>query len=137
MIKKTIEYDDYNGAHRKETYYFNLEEAEIAEMQLTTDGGLAEKLQMIIDARDLPTLIRVFKDIVLRSYGVKSDDGKRFKKTQELRDAFEQSKPYSILFMELATDAKAAAEFINGIVPENRRVSDVPAVVQAVSEGID
>lgn len=118
MIKKTITYTDYNGNPRTEDFYFNLSQAEVTEMELTTDGGLAEKLKRIIDARDVPTIIGLFKDLVLRSYGVKSADGRRFQKSQELRDAFEQSEPYSIIFMDLATNADLAVEFVNGIVPK-------------------
>ena len=127
MIKKTVTYTDYNGTSRTEDFYFNLSQAEVAEMQLTTDGGMDEKLKRIIDAKDVPTIISVFKDLVLRSYGVKSNDGRRFQKSQELRDAFEQSEPYSIIFMELATNADMAVEFVNGIIPKMSNIAPLPA----------
>lgn len=117
MLKKTIEYSDFNGTQRKEDFYFNLSKAEVMEMEMGVQGGLAEKIQRIVAAQDAPAIIQVFKELVLKSYGVKSDDGRRFIKSQELRDDFEQTEAYSILFMELATDADAAAKFVNGIVP--------------------
>lgn len=117
MLKKEITYTDFNGTERKETFLFNLTKAEIMEMELGVTGGLAEQIQKIVDAQDTPEILKVFKKLVLDAYGVKSDDGKRFIKTQELRDGFAQTEAYSILFMELATDADAAAKFINGIVP--------------------
>ena len=117
MLKKEIAYTDYNGVERKETFYFNLSKAEITEMELTTVGGFAEMIQKIVDAQDGPSIIKTFKDLVLKSYGEKSPDGKRFIKTQELRDSFEQTEAYSTLFMELATNAAAASEFVNGIIP--------------------
>lgn len=117
MIKRTVTYTDYNGNKRTEDFYFHLNEAELVEMQLTTAGGLAERLQKIIDASDLPTIVTMFKGILLKSYGIPSDDGRRFKKSPEIREAFEQSEPYSILFMKLATDNKYAAEFCKGIIP--------------------
>ena len=117
MLKKTIKYTDYNGVERTEDFYFNLNKAEIMEMQLTTVGGLDAYLKKIISAQDTPTLMRIFKDLVLKSYGVKSDDGRRFIKNEKLREEFEQTEAYSILYMELSTDADAAAAFVNGIIP--------------------
>lgn len=117
MLKKTITYTDYNGVERTENFYFNLTKAEIMEMEMGTVGGFAEMVQRIVDAKDAPTIIKVFKDLVLKAYGEKSADGKRFIKSDELRESFAQTEAYSQLFMELATDSKAASAFVNGIVP--------------------
>ena len=117
MLKKTITYNDYNGNERTEDFYFNLTKAEIMEMELGTTGGLAEMLTRIVAAQDAPAIIKVFKDLVLKAYGEKSPDGKRFIKSEELSTAFSQTEAYSQLFMELATDADEAAKFVNGIVP--------------------
>lgn len=119
MLKKTITYTDYNGNERTEDFYFNLSKAELAEMELSAEGGLAETLKRIIAAQDGKQLVAIFKDLVLRSYGEKSPDGKRFIKSEELRTAFSQTEAYSDLFMELATNDKAAVEFVNGIVPSD------------------
>lgn len=117
MLKKTITYNDYNGIERKEDFYFNLSKAELMEMEMGTVGGFAEMIQNIVDAKDAPSIIKIFKELVLKAYGQKSPDGKRFIKSEELSEAFSQTEAYSILFMELATDDKAAAAFVNGIVP--------------------
>lgn len=117
MIKKTITYEDYNGVERTENFYFNLNKAEVLEMEMGTEGGMTESIQKIVDAKDAPAIIRVFKDLVLKAYGVKSDDGRRFIKSKELSEAFSQTEAYSQIFMELATDADAAAKFVNGIIP--------------------
>lgn len=117
MLKKTITYTDYNCVERKEDFYFNLSKAEVMEMELSTTGGLAEMIKRIVAAQDQPAIIKVFKDLILKAYGEKSPDGKRFIKSPELSDAFAQTEAYSILFMELATNDEAAAKFINGIVP--------------------
>lgn len=117
MLKKTITYTDYNGVDRKEDFYFNLSKAEVMEMELSTTGGLAEMIKRTVAAQDQPTIIKIFKELVLKAYGEKSPDGKRFIKSAELSEAFSQTEAYSILFMELATNDEAAAKFINGIVP--------------------
>lgn len=121
MLKKPIKYTDYNGTEREENFYFNLSKAELMELELGTTGGFAEMVQRIVDAQDQPTLMKIFKDFILKAYGEKSADGKRFMKMDEfgrpLSANFEQTEAYSVLFMELITDADAAAEFINGIVP--------------------
>lgn len=119
MFKKTVTYVDYNGVERKEDFYFNLTKAELMEMEMGTTGGYAEMVQKIIDAKDAPSIIRIFKELVLKAYGVKSDDGKRFIKNKELSDAFSQTEAYSQIFMELATNDVAAAEFVNGVVPSD------------------
>ena len=117
MLKKTIKYTDYNGVAREEDFYFNLSKAEIMEMEMSTSGGLAETIQRIVAAQDAPAIIKIFKDLVLKAYGIKSPDGKRFIKSDDIKTEFAQTEAYSILFMELATDADAAAKFINSIVP--------------------
>ena len=119
MLKKKVTYTDYNGVERTEDFYFNLSKAEIAEMELSTAGGFAEMIQKVIAAQDGPTIIKIFKDLVLKAYGEKSPDGKRFIKSDEIATAFTQTEAYSQIFMELATDAKAASEFVNGIIPKD------------------
>lgn len=117
MIKKTITYSDYNGNERTEDFYFNLTKAEITKMELSTKGGLAEMIQRIVAAQDTPAIIEVFEDLIKRSYGVKTPDGRGFAKRVEDLEAFMATEAYSQLFMELATDADAAGKFVNGVVP--------------------
>jgi hypothetical protein len=127
MLKKTFTYTDYNGVERTEDHYFNLSKAELMEMELSTTGGLAEMINKIVAAQDAPAIVKVFKDLVLKAYGQKSADGRRFIKSKELADEFAQTEAYSQLFMELATDADAAAAFVNGIVPAMDNKSSIPA----------
>lgn len=127
MLKKTFTYIDYNGVERTEDHYFNLSKAELMEMELSTTGGLAEMINKIVAAQDAPAIVKVFKDLVLKAYGQKSADGRRFIKSKELADEFSQTEAYSQLFMELATDADAAAKFVNGIVPPMENQSSIPA----------
>ena len=117
MLKKSIKYTDYNGVERTEDFWFNLSKAEIMEMELSTTGGLAELIQKIVKEQDAPAIVKIFKDLILKTYGEKSPDGKRFIKSEEIALAFSQTEAYSNLFMELATDADAAAKFVNGIIP--------------------
>ena len=119
MIKKTIDYVDYNGVKRSEDFYFNLNEAELTEMELSTKGGMSSMLEDIVAADNTQKIIDVFKKLILSAYGEKSDDGRRFIKSEELAVGFSQTEAYVKLFMELATDTKAAIDFVNGVMPAN------------------
>lgn len=126
MIKKTITYTDYDGNNRTEDFYFNLTKAEVMEMEMSTDGGLEKMINKIIQTTDTKKIIEIFKSIILKSYGEKSPDGRRFIKNDELREAFSQTEAYSQLFMELATDAKAATDFVNGVIPKMEDTKNSP-----------
>ena len=117
MLKKTITYVDYDGNERTEDFYFNLTKAECAEMELSYDGGLSKMMNQIVASQDSKRIIEIFKELILKAYGEKSPDGRRFIKNKDLREAFAQTEAYSELFMELATNADAATVFVNGIVP--------------------
>lgn len=121
MITKNVKYTDYNGVEREEKFLFNLSKAELMEMEMGTTGGLAETIKKIIATQDMPQIIKIFKELVLKAYGEKSADGKRFMKVdadgRSLAIPFSQTEAYSKIFMELATDADAAAKFVQGIIP--------------------
>ena len=124
MYVKEIEYTDFNGVARKEKFYFNLTKAEILDMELGKTGGLTEYIQKIIAAQDTLAVMALFKQLLLKSYGVKSDDGRRFIKNDEVRSEFEQTQAFSDLYMLLALDDDEASKFVNAIVPEDMKVSD-------------
>jgi len=133
MYKKSITYTDFNGVEREEDFYFNLTRTEIAEMQLTNDGGLQEQINKIVKAKDQEKIIKLFQDIILKSYGVKSDDGLHFYKDEKIREDFRHTAAYDELFMELSTNADAASEFVNGIVPvipEDHKTKGAPGVIE-------
>lgn len=117
MHKEVIKYTDYDGNERSETFYFNLSKAEITEMELSVTGGLSESLKSIVEKKDVPNTIAVIKDLILKSYGVKSPDGKRFMKSKELSEEFSQTEAYSELFMKMLGDSEYAAAFMNSIIP--------------------
>lgn len=128
MLKKKIKYTDYNGVEREDEFFFHLNKAELMEMEMTTNGGLAEMIQNIVKANDTPSIIKIFKELILKAYGEKSVDGKQFIKVNDagvpLSIGFSQTEAYSELFMELSQDADAAANFVKGIMPNGVNVSD-------------
>lgn len=124
MLKKTITYKDYNDVERTEDFYFNLSKAEIMEMELSVDGGWTEMVKKVASAKDGPTIMKIFKDVIGKAYGEKSADGKYFEKSEELSRRFFQTEAYSDLFMELVTDAKKAADFMNQIVDSDVQVDE-------------
>ena len=119
MLKKTVTYVDYNGVERTEDFYFNLSKAEVTEMELSVEGGFSKMLEEIVKSNDNARILELFKEMVLKAYGEKSADGRRFVKSKELAEAFSQTEAYSEIFMELAMHEKAAAAFVNGIMPAN------------------
>lgn len=116
MFKKVIKFQDFNGVDREETFHFNLSKAELMEMELSTQAGVEEMIRVLIATKDNAKIMQIFKDLILKSYGIKSEDGTRFIKSQELRDAFEQSNAYSELFMEMISNPEMQAAFINGVI---------------------
>lgn len=124
MLKKNIVYTDYNGNKREEDHYFNLTKSELTTMEMSEVGGLRQKLERMIQTVDAPQIMETFRKLIRKAYGVKSPDGRRFIKSEELSDEFEQTGAYDVLFMELCTDAKAAADFVKGILPADLDVGD-------------
>lgn len=133
MYAKKIKFTDFNGNEREQTFYFNLTEAELTEMNLSKEGGLEAYVTRIVNANDVPQLSELFKTLILKSYGEKSDDGMRFmKKNGALAAEFAETEAYSELYMELATNTDAASEFINGLIP--KKLADKATQIQK-SEG--
>lgn len=128
MLTKTIKYTDYNGVEREEKFLFNLSKAELMEMEMGVSGGMTETMKKIVEIQDTPSLVKIFKDLILKSYGEKSPDGKKFLKIDEngkpLSTQFSQTEAYSELFMELATNTKSAIEFIKGIIPNDIEIPE-------------
>lgn len=118
MFRKMIKYNDYDGNEREEPFYFNLNKAEVVKWEGMTSGGLKQLMEKIIQTKDRAALIKIFEEIIEKSYGEKSPDGKYFRKTPEILENFKSTEAYSVLFMELASDDEAASEFVNGILPE-------------------
>lgn len=119
MLKKTVTYEDYNGNKRTDDFYFNLTKAELTEMNFSVSGGFDAYVSRIINEEDFGKIVEVIKEFVLKAYGIKSDDGKRFIKNDKVREEFSQTEAYSEIFMELATNAEAATAFFNGILPND------------------
>ena len=119
MIKKTVTYTDFDGNERTEDFYFHLTEQELTEWELSVDGGLSGVLTRIVNSRDNKKLVEIFKDLLIKSYGVKTPDGRGFIKNEEVLNNFIYTQAFSDIYMELATNDKAASEFVNGVIPAN------------------
>lgn len=126
MIKKTIKYEDYNGEKKENDYYFHMNPAELTELELSTPGGLEATIKRLMDEKDGKEIVAIFKKLIFDSYGEKTPDG-RFEKSPELSRKFASTGAYPVLFMELATDADAAAAFVNGMIGADQQMSVTPA----------
>ena len=117
MFKHEQKYTDYNGVERTDTLYFNLSKAELMEMELSTQAGVEEMIRMLIATNDNAKIVALFKEMILKSYGIKSEDGRRFIKSKDLRDQFEQSEAYSEFFIAMiANEDNLQTKFINGVI---------------------
>lgn len=140
MYTRKITYTDYNGNERTEEFMFNLNKSELTMMEMSPEGSYRDRLSKMIDKNDSPTIMRTFRDLLHASYGEKSEDGRRFVKSEAISEAFEQTEAYNILFMELCTDPKKAAEFAQAILPPDLRKAAQNAsdkVLYAKSEVVD
>ena len=121
MYKITETYIDYDDNQRTEDFYFNYSEAELTDLQFSVSGGLAGMIDKIIKTNDMPKLVELFRELIQKAYGEKSNDGRRFMKSPELTKEFTETVAYSQIYMRLATDSKAAQEFINKVVPKSMK----------------
>lgn len=126
MLKKTITYTDYNGVERTEDFYFNLTQSELIKMELGTTGGLSEMIKNIVAAQDVPTIVKIFEDILFKAFGEKSADGKKFVKSEQISRDFAATEAYDKLFMELVSNPDSAAAFINALIPKESKNSTLP-----------
>lgn len=136
MFKKLIKYTDYNGTERQENFYFNLNKTELMEMETEVTGGMRQLLEDMMEKQDIPKIMKAFKTIILKAYGEKSPDGRRFYKSDELSTAFTQTEAYNVLYMELLSDAKKAAAFINALMPEDMRGNDEASLTPIEKEEV-
>lgn len=118
MRKETITYTDYNNVTRTEDFFFNLNEAELTALQYGVDGGLKEMLERIVKSNDNKQIMACFHELIAKSYGEKSPDGRRFVKSEELSEAFMQTEAYNELMLRFMTDANYSAEFINDVLAD-------------------
>lgn len=120
MFAKKITYTDFSGETRTEEFLFNMSKTDIVQWQYSVKGGIDSLFKKVVNENDQTALVSLVKDLIHRAYGEKSLDGKKFEKRRngvDLADDFEQTAAYDILFMELVSDAQAAAAFVNGIMP--------------------
>lgn len=140
MLKQTITYEDFDGEQCEETLYFNLTQTEIVQWQASLDGNLVKHFSEVMTTGNHGLIMEAFKDLLKRTYGVRSADGKRFIKTKALAEEFEQTAAYDAFFMQLVSGgAEAAANFINGIMPRGMTTSvpTAPELLTKMQEMID
>lgn len=120
MLKKTFEFEDYDGNKRVEDHYFNLNKAEVIKWLTTTgDYTLDQVLERLSKERNGEKIMEIFEGLIHMSYGRKSLDGRKFEKSEEIWEDFYRTEAYSNLFIELVTDPNKAADFVNKIIPES------------------
>ena len=141
MYKQTLTYEDFNGDTVTESHHFNLSKREIKDLFIETpnfvddflsafdtkpvidkktnkpviDPETGEVVVELVDRREAAKAIDYIVDL---SYGVKTEDGKRFIKSKELLDTFKTTGFYDELMIQLIIDQELATNFFNGIFPK-------------------
>lgn len=134
MFVKDITFTDYDGVERTERAYFNLSQAEIAQHAYSVEGGLYNYVNRLVVRKDIPKLMEMFNEIIKKSYGVKSPDGRKFIKSEELTKDFMETEAYSVLYMELATKPEAVTEFLNGVMPVKLSKEEIDKAAENISK---
>ena len=134
MRKETITYEDFNGVERTETHYFNISKSEVADMEMSAAGGYSEMLKNLVQAEDRPALSKIFREFILKAYGIKGADGKRFEKSEEISEAFSQTGAFDVLYIKLLSDTKFAIEFVNSVFPADiqKKLSEKTEIPETV-----
>lgn len=140
MLTEKITYTDHNDNQRTELFYFNLSKAEVIEweMRVMDQGGLVKLLEEVEEAKDGRKIMDFFRDLIEKSYGVKSEDGRTFQKSKEISQAFMGSEAYSELFMSLIYNPEKAAAFSAEILPKDlaAAVAKIPTNVENIKSSI-
>lgn len=145
MYKKTIKYEDFNGVVRNEDFYFYLSKTQLTRLNSRIEGGIQDKFERIVNKLDVKQLVETVEDLILSAYGEKSEDGKRFIQTPEVRQSFEQTNAYDQLFMELINSPDGLADFIKKVLPqdlqikieEEQKKGNIPEIVPGEAKVID
>lgn len=117
MIKKKVKFEDFNGNEVEEVFHFNLNQTELTELELSYEGGFSNHARGLVEKKDTRGLISFYKHLLIKSYGVVSDDGRKFYKTEEYAKDFISSPAFDEIFLELLSDENASREFFIGILP--------------------
>lgn len=119
MYQKTITYTDFNDVSRTETIFFNLSKAELSKMAASEGGGFAARMQRMMDAKDITEIVDTVMWLIDQSYGIKSDDGRYFRKSKEYLDDFKSSPIYDAFWMALMNEEDTITDFIVGVMPKD------------------
>ena len=119
MIKKTVKYVDFNGVDKSEDLYFNLTKTELNNLNFKHHGTYSDQLKAIVDNKDVKLVTELFAEIIQRGYGIKSEDGRNFRKSPEILYDFTTSAVYDALMTELLENADEAANLFVGMLPSD------------------
>lgn len=135
MFSREFEYTGYDGKPKKDTYWFNLTEAELYEIDLSSVRGFTAQMNQLLKEERTKEIVDAFKGIILGAVGVISADGRKFIKSEEIKEDFYRSKAYSILFVELVSSGEKVAEFLKGAIPDEIRMKMEADETPAAEEG--
>lgn len=129
MLKQQVKYEDFDGNTQTETLYFNLNRMELISFQKRYGSENMENyINKLIEEKQIEPMYDLLNDFVLTAYGVKSEDGKRFIKNDQIREEFKQSLAYESLIEDFHDDSRKVLEnFIAGVTAHIRGLNTAAA----------
>lgn len=132
MLKQKVQYEDFDGATQVEDLYFNLNRMELIALQSRYGKeDMAAYIDKLVEDKDIEKVYEILNDIVLSAYGIRSEDGKRFLKSETIREEFKQSLAYDALIEDFHDETRKVLEsFIVGITAHIRGINKAANAVQ-------
>lgn len=132
-----LTFEDFNGNTQTRDLHFHLSKTDLIKLAAAMDSDsrkdLADRLTQRakedakngvttdLSATEIVGIADMLDIIIMAAYGIKSEDGMRFDKSDEIREAFKASPMYSELFMSITQDQQSLNNFMNQVLPKDVR----------------
>lgn len=124
MYKVDVPFEDFNGNMQTETLYFHLTKTRLSK-NLTLGDELDDIQAMLqgeprqLNPDEIRKIVHLVERIMELSYGIRSEDGKRFDQRPALWEEFQQTAVYDAFLYSLFENPNNATQFILGVMPRD------------------
>lgn len=138
MYKVDLEHENFDGETVTSTLYFNITKTRLAK-NLELRDELDEIQKMIggetreLTPGEIQKIVNLVEKIMKISYGVRSEDGKRFDQRADRWEEFQQTAAYDAFLYSLFETPSKATEFMVGVMPKDL-IRQAEAQIKQVEE---